>query len=143
MGHKFSTVHGVKSNNFYESGNAINEIWLGNLEIISRLPFGDSDIRQAGWPQGTWPKIPWHQFIIPLKRDIHPVACDGPACHPAPSMQTSLALRRRVVSFYVASLLVLLMILIRLLVKLSLRWNRVVPIHLDNRQKPVSHTCAL
>lgn len=23
---------------------------------------------QAGWPIGGWPKIPWHQFIIPLKK---------------------------------------------------------------------------
>lgn len=70
MGHKFSAVNGVKSDNFYNQGNAINEIWLGNVELISRLPFGDSDRGQAGWPPGSWPKIPWHQFVIPLKRDM-------------------------------------------------------------------------
>lgn len=70
MGHKFSAIHGVKSDNFYHQGNAINEIWLGNVELISRLPFGDSDRGQAGWPPGSWPKIPWHQFVIPLKRDM-------------------------------------------------------------------------
>lgn len=71
MGHKFSVVSGVKSENFYQQGNAINEIWLGDVELISRLPFGDSDLEQSGWPVGSWPKIPWHQFIIPLKRDLH------------------------------------------------------------------------
>lgn len=70
MGHKFSAVHGVKSGNFYHQGNAINEIWLGDVELVSRLPFGDSDLGQAGWPEGSWPKIPWHQFIIPLKRSV-------------------------------------------------------------------------
>ncbi|KAJ5121932.1 hypothetical protein N7448_003065 [Penicillium atrosanguineum] len=73
MGHKFSVVGGVKSENFYQQGNAINEIWLGDVEIISRLPFGDSDLEQSGWPAGGWPKIPWHQFIIPLKRDLHTI----------------------------------------------------------------------
>lgn len=71
MGHNVSTVHGVKSDNFYQQGNAINEIWIGDLELIARLPFGDSDLGQAGWPLKNWPKIPWHQFIIPLKRDLH------------------------------------------------------------------------
>lgn len=70
MGHKFSAINGVKSDNFYSQGNAINEIWIGNVELISRLPFGDSDRGQAGWPPGSWPKIPWHQFVIPLKRDM-------------------------------------------------------------------------
>lgn len=68
MGHKVSVVHGVKSEEVYTPGNAINEIWLGRLEIISRLPFGDSDLDQAGWTNGGFPKIPWHNFIIPLKR---------------------------------------------------------------------------
>lgn len=68
MGHKFSAVHGVKSEDFYQPNNAINEIWVGDLEVVSRLPFGDSDLGQAGWPPGDYPKIPWHQFIIPLKR---------------------------------------------------------------------------
>lgn len=68
MGHKVSVVHGVKSDDFFKPGNAINEIWLGRLEIISRLPFGDSDMGQAGWHSGGFPKIPWHNFIIPLKR---------------------------------------------------------------------------
>lgn len=70
MGNKISAVHGVKSDHFYEQGNAINEIWVGDIEVISRLPFGDSDLEQAGWPRGGFPKIPWHQFLIPMhKRD--------------------------------------------------------------------------
>lgn len=73
MGSKFSVVSGVKSENFYEQGNAINEIWFGDVELLSRLPFGDSDLEQSGWPAGGWPKIPWHQFIIPLKRDLHAI----------------------------------------------------------------------
>jgi hypothetical protein len=73
MGSKFSVVSGVKSENFYEQGNAINEIWFGDVELLSRLPFGDSDLEQSGWPAGGWPKIPWHQFIIPLKRDPHAI----------------------------------------------------------------------
>lgn len=68
MGHKVSVVHGVKSEDYYKSGNAINEIWLGRVELISRLPFGDSDLGQAGWSSGSFPKIPWHNFIIPLKK---------------------------------------------------------------------------
>ncbi|KAJ5636695.1 uncharacterized protein N7484_010008 [Penicillium longicatenatum] len=71
MGHNISSINGVKSDNFYEQGNGINEIWVDDLEVISRLPFGDSDLGQAGWPAGNWPKIPWHQFIIPLKRDLN------------------------------------------------------------------------
>lgn len=70
MGHKFSAVNGVRSPNFYEPGNAVNEIWMGDLEIISRMPFGDSDMAQAGWPKGDWPKIPWRPFIIPLRAGI-------------------------------------------------------------------------
>ncbi|KAJ5934267.1 hypothetical protein N7466_003814 [Penicillium verhagenii] len=70
MGNNVSSVTGVKSPNFYEQGNGINEIWVKDLEVVSRLPFGDSDLGQAGWPVGGWPKIPWHQFIIPLKRDL-------------------------------------------------------------------------
>jgi hypothetical protein len=70
MGNKVSAVHGVKSDHFYDQGNAINEIWVGDVEIVSRLPFGDSDQEQAGWPAGGVPKIPWHHFIIPMhKRD--------------------------------------------------------------------------
>jgi len=68
MGHKVSVIHGVRSEDYYKPGNAINEIWIGHLELISRLPFGDSDMGQAGWPHGGFPKIPWHNFIIPLKR---------------------------------------------------------------------------
>lgn len=68
MGHKVSVVHGLKSEDYYKPGNAINEIWLGRLELISRLPFGDSDLGQAGWSSGSFPKIPWHNFIIPLKK---------------------------------------------------------------------------
>jgi hypothetical protein len=80
MGHNVSVVKGVKSGNFYEQGNAINEIWVGDVELISRLPFGDSDIGQAGWPPGNWPKIPWHQFIIPLRRDLNAIQCSNPEC---------------------------------------------------------------
>ncbi|KAJ5374091.1 hypothetical protein N7517_006097 [Penicillium concentricum] len=70
MGNKVSAVNGVKSEHFYDQGNAVNEIWVGDVEVISRLPFGDSDLEQAGWPAGDFPKIPWHHFIIPLhKRD--------------------------------------------------------------------------
>lgn len=68
MGSKVSVVHGVKSDHFYEQGNGINEIWAGDVEIISRLPFGDSDQEQSGWLAGGVPKIPWHQFIIPLRK---------------------------------------------------------------------------
>jgi hypothetical protein len=68
MGNKVSAIHGVKSDHYYEKGNGINEIWVGDVELISRLPFGDSDLAQAAWPIGGWPKIPWHNFIIPLKR---------------------------------------------------------------------------
>lgn len=91
MGHKFSVVQGVKSENFYEPGNAINEIWVGDFEIISRLPFGDSDIGQAGWPPGNWPKIPWHQFIIPLKRDLSAARCSKLDCqiNPRPTALTN------------------------------------------------------
>ncbi|KAF3892124.1 hypothetical protein GTR04_5132 [Trichophyton interdigitale] len=66
MGNKISAVSGVKSPKFYEPGNAVNEIWVGNLEIISRLPFGDSDMAQAGWPKNDYPKFPWRPFVIPL-----------------------------------------------------------------------------
>lgn len=69
MGHNVSVVNGVRSENFYEQRNAIHEIWVDDAELISRLPFGDSDLGQSNWV-GKWPKIPWHQFIIPLKRDI-------------------------------------------------------------------------
>lgn len=88
MGHKFSVVQGVKSENFYEPGNAINEIWVGGFEIISRLPFGDSDIGQAGWPPGNWPKIPWHQFIIPLKRELGAARCSKLDCQINPRATT-------------------------------------------------------
>lgn len=86
MGNKFSVVHGVKSDNFYQQGNAINEIWIGDVELISRLPFGDSDLEQAGWPAGSWPKIPWHQFVIPLKRNLAttikaPMSVNSTACN--------------------------------------------------------------
>ncbi|CAG8892939.1 unnamed protein product [Penicillium egyptiacum] len=88
MGNKVSAVHGVKSDHFYDQGNAVNEIWVGDVEVISRLPFGDSDLEQAGWPPGDFPKIPWHHFIIPMrKRDEAnnmtarvPSWADGP-CH--------------------------------------------------------------
>ncbi|KAK2809391.1 hypothetical protein FQN50_003850 [Emmonsiellopsis sp. PD_5] len=67
MGNKVSAVHGVRSPNFYEPGNAVNEIWVGDLEVVSRLPFGDSDMAQAAWPKNDYPKIPWRPFIIPLR----------------------------------------------------------------------------
>ncbi|OJI96572.1 hypothetical protein ASPVEDRAFT_78338 [Aspergillus versicolor CBS 583.65] len=70
MGQKISAVHGVKSDDFTQPGNAVNEIWVGDTEVISRLPFGDNDIEQAGWPKDGMPKIPWHNFIIPMKRGI-------------------------------------------------------------------------
>ncbi|KAL4778956.1 hypothetical protein BJX76DRAFT_342141 [Aspergillus varians] len=70
MGQKISVVNGVKSENYTQPGNAVNEIWVGNTEIISRLPFGDSDMEQAGWPKKGMPKIPWHNFIIPMKRAL-------------------------------------------------------------------------
>ncbi|RJE18864.1 hypothetical protein PHISCL_08799 [Aspergillus sclerotialis] len=70
MGNKVSAVQGVKSEDYFKQGNAINEIWFGDVEILSRLPFGDSDLAQAGWPPGEWPKIPWHNFIIPWKRSV-------------------------------------------------------------------------
>ncbi|KAL4806857.1 hypothetical protein BDV18DRAFT_138331 [Aspergillus unguis] len=72
MGHKLSAINGVKSENYTEPGNAVNEIWLGNTEIISRLPFGANDMEQAGLPTQGMPKIPWHNFIIPLKRALEP-----------------------------------------------------------------------
>ncbi|RAL00410.1 uncharacterized protein BO80DRAFT_97045 [Aspergillus ibericus CBS 121593] len=68
MGQKLSAIHGVKSEDYHKPGNAINEVWLGNVELISRLPFADSDMAQAAWPKGQFPKIPWHNFIIPWKR---------------------------------------------------------------------------
>lgn len=74
MGNKFSAVNGVRSSNFYEPGNGVNEIWVGDLEIVSRLPFGDSDMAQAGWPKGDYPKIPWRPFIIPLKGTVERAA---------------------------------------------------------------------
>lgn len=72
MGQKLSAVHGVKSNDFTQPDNAVNEIWVGDTEVISRLPFGDNDMEQAGWPKNGMPKIPWHNFIIPMKRDSIP-----------------------------------------------------------------------
>ncbi|KAL4886764.1 hypothetical protein BJY04DRAFT_77362 [Aspergillus karnatakaensis] len=71
MGHKVSVVTGVKSENFTQPGNAVNEIWIGDTEVISRLPFAGSDLDQAGWGADGKPKIPWHNFIIPLKRDTN------------------------------------------------------------------------
>ncbi|KAI5307954.1 hypothetical protein KEM55_006957, partial [Ascosphaera atra] len=67
MGNKVSTINGVRSSHFYEPGNAVNEIWLGDFELISHLPFGASDLDQSGWKKGQkYPMIPWKQFIIPL-----------------------------------------------------------------------------
>ncbi|PYI05000.1 hypothetical protein BO78DRAFT_470891 [Aspergillus sclerotiicarbonarius CBS 121057] len=73
MGQKLSAIHGVKSEDYDKPGNAINEIWLGDVEVISRLPFADSDMAQAAWPKGQFPKIPWHNFIIPWKRGVSTV----------------------------------------------------------------------
>lgn len=67
MGNKVSAVNGVRSPDIYQPGNAVNEIWINDFELISRLPFGDSDMAQAGWPKGDYPKIPWRPFIIPLR----------------------------------------------------------------------------
>ncbi|KAI5307000.1 hypothetical protein KEM56_005750 [Ascosphaera pollenicola] len=67
MGNKVSSLTGVRSSHFYEPGNAVNEIWLGNFELISHLPFGAPDIDQTGFQKGThYPMIPWKPFIIPL-----------------------------------------------------------------------------
>ncbi|KAJ5085959.1 hypothetical protein N7532_010730 [Penicillium argentinense] len=79
MGNKISAINGVKSSDFYAPGNAVNEIWIDKHELVSRLPFGDSDLGQASWPLHDWPKIPWHQFIIPLKRDLESVQCPSMA----------------------------------------------------------------
>ncbi|PLB55232.1 hypothetical protein P170DRAFT_505846 [Aspergillus steynii IBT 23096] len=76
MGQNVSAVNGVRSDNYYQPGNAINEIWFGDVELISRLPFGDSDMAQAGWSNGEWPKVPWHNFIIPMKRDLVPTTVE-------------------------------------------------------------------
>ncbi|OJD26421.1 hypothetical protein ACJ73_02194 [Blastomyces percursus] len=70
MGNKVSAVTGVRSPSFFEPGNAVNEIWVGDLEVVSRLPFGDSDMAQAGWPKNDYPKIPWRPFIIPLRATV-------------------------------------------------------------------------
>ncbi|KAL4751251.1 hypothetical protein BDW72DRAFT_212846 [Aspergillus terricola var. indicus] len=70
MGKKLSVVQGVRSENYTDPGNAVNEIWVGDTELISRLPFGSSDMDQASWPTNGVPKIPWHNFIIPMKRDL-------------------------------------------------------------------------
>jgi hypothetical protein len=70
MGNRISAVNGVRSPNFFQPGNAVNEIWLGDVEIISRLPFGDSEMAQAGWPKGDYPKLPWRPFIIPLRAAV-------------------------------------------------------------------------
>ncbi|KZZ97878.1 hypothetical protein AAP_00139 [Ascosphaera apis ARSEF 7405] len=67
MGNKVSSLTGVRSSHFYEPGNAVNEIWLGDFELISHLPFGAPDIDQTGFQKGThYPMIPWKPFIIPL-----------------------------------------------------------------------------
>ncbi|KAK1149310.1 hypothetical protein N8T08_006532 [Aspergillus melleus] len=76
MGQNVSAINGVRSDNYYQPGNAINEIWFGDVELISRLPFGDSDMAQAGWSNGEWPKVPWHNFIIPMKRDVSPTTTE-------------------------------------------------------------------
>lgn len=70
MGNKLSAVNGVRSPNFFEPGNGANEVWVGDVEVISRLPFGDSDMAQAAWPKGEFPKIPWRPFIIPLRATV-------------------------------------------------------------------------
>ncbi|RDW70584.1 uncharacterized protein DSM5745_08095 [Aspergillus mulundensis] len=70
MGKKLSVVKSVKSEDYTAPGNAVNEIWVGDTELISRLPFGDNDMEQAGWPANGGPKIPWHNFIIPMRRDL-------------------------------------------------------------------------
>jgi hypothetical protein len=109
MGHKFSVIKGVKSGDFYKQGNAINEIWVGDFELISRLPFGDSDIGQAGWPPGNWPKIPWHQSIIPLKRDLNTVQCTSLECRSNLIAKPSAACEDPVTLIYPGLLLLLLL----------------------------------
>ncbi|PGG99518.1 hypothetical protein GX51_06258 [Blastomyces parvus] len=74
MGNKVSAVTGVRSPDFFEPGNAVNEVWVGDLEVVSRLPFGDSDMAQAGWPKNDYPKIPWRPFIIPLRATVSAAA---------------------------------------------------------------------
>lgn len=74
MGNRISAAHGVRSPNLFSPGNAVNEIWFDNVEVISRLPFGDSDMGQAAWPKNDYPKIPWHPFIIPLRAAATKVA---------------------------------------------------------------------
>ncbi|KAI5288927.1 hypothetical protein KEM54_004666 [Ascosphaera aggregata] len=67
MGNKVSSLTGVRSSHFYEPGNAVNEIWLGDFELISHLPFGAPDIDQTGFQKDThYPMIPWKPFLIPL-----------------------------------------------------------------------------
>ncbi|KAI5279610.1 hypothetical protein KEM52_004335, partial [Ascosphaera acerosa] len=67
MGNKVSSTAGVRSPHFFEPGNAVNEIWLGDFELISHLPFGAPDIEQTGFQKGThYPMIPWKPFLIPL-----------------------------------------------------------------------------
>ncbi|OJD17136.1 hypothetical protein AJ78_02730 [Emergomyces pasteurianus Ep9510] len=73
MGNKVSAVTGVRSPNFFEPGNAVNEVWVGDFEVVSRLPFGDSDMAQAAWPKNDYPKIPWRPFIIPLRATVSAV----------------------------------------------------------------------
>lgn len=70
MGNRISARNGLRSPNIYQPGNAVNEIWIDDFELISRLPFGDSDMAQAGWPKGDYPKIPWRPFIIPLRAAV-------------------------------------------------------------------------
>lgn len=74
MGNRISASNGVRSPNFHEPGNAVNEVWVGKLEVISRLPFGDSDMAQAGWAKGDYPKIPWRPFIIALRASFSKAA---------------------------------------------------------------------
>lgn len=124
MGHKVSVVNGVKSGNFYEQGNAINEIWVGDFELISRLPFGDSDIGQAGWPPGNWPKIPWHQFIIPLKRDLNTVKCSSLECRSNSITKPLASYEDPLLLMYLGPLLLLLLGSVLGIASLALKYRR-------------------
>lgn len=77
MGNKVSSISGVRSNQLYKPGNGVNQIWVGDFEIVSRLPFGASDMSQASLSGKKYPSIPWRPFLIPLsasnqttKRDL-------------------------------------------------------------------------
>ncbi|GLI77521.1 hypothetical protein PoHVEF18_005811 [Penicillium ochrochloron] len=143
MGHKFSVVKGVKSGNFYEQGNAINEIWVGDFELISRLPFGDSDIGQAGWPPGNWPKIPWHQFIIPLKRDLNTVKCSSLECRSNSIVKPLAIYEDPLLLTYLGLLLLILLGGILGIISLGLKYKRSRLSRLQRLETEKAHAASL